>query len=98
MALFVLVEPLPRSLLSRPQYYELEATTQEEVANQTFEFPSSKLACILSPKRPKPGADVAGKLLRIGEYDCKVDKKTSGDALDDVVMQLFPPPALVQAK
>ena len=43
-----------------------------EIADQTFCFPSDELARILSPKKPKDGADIS-ELLQIKDYDCDVD-------------------------
>ena len=57
----------------------------EEIANQTFSFPSEELARMLSPKKPKHGIETAGKLLSLDQYDCTVDGEPFQAALKDVV-------------
>jgi hypothetical protein len=43
---------------------------------------------MLSPKKPKPGVEAAGKLLLLDQYDFAVDKPAIQDALNDVVARL----------
>ena len=60
-------------------------TMQVEIANQTFQLSSPVLARILSPKTPKPGAQVVDGLLPLRQHDCMVDEQTFQDALEDAV-------------
>ena len=69
---------------------------EEKIADQTHWFPSTKLSRVLSPKTPKPGAEAAGELLRLDDYDCVVDNQPFQEALNDVVARIetfAPPPA-----
>ncbi|KAF9644543.1 hypothetical protein BDM02DRAFT_3190520 [Thelephora ganbajun] len=77
---------LPEGAL-RPRS-ELKHAMEDEIANQTFIFPSRQLARILSPKAPKPGVEAAGQLLLLHQYDCLVDQNPFNNALDDVVARL----------
>lgn len=61
---------------------------QDEIGDQTFRFPSSELARILSPKALKAGVKVTQRFPRIENYDCKVDGEWFTNALNDVVDQL----------
>jgi hypothetical protein len=67
---------------------ELKDTIENEIADQTFHFPSQSLSRMLSPKTPKPHVEGVGGLLRLDDYDCTVDGKPFLTALDDVVMRL----------
>ena len=69
---------------------ELKQTMKEEIADHTFSFPSCKLARMLSPKKPKSGADPSEGFLYLNNYDCTVDKEPFGNALKDVVQKLSP--------
>ena len=60
---------------------------QKEIGSQIFHFSSTELSHILSPKKPKPNVDASGKLLRIGDYDCDVDKAIFIRALDSIMDQ-----------
>jgi len=69
---------------------ELKALMQNEIADQTFSFPSHELAHMLSPKTPKPGvkSESPDRLLRLDQYRCTVDDPPFRAALDHVVAQL----------
>lgn len=67
---------------------DLENYAAFKIANHTWEFPSLEVARMLSPKKPKPGVEAAGKLLRPHEYDCTVDGPVFQDTLNDVVARL----------
>ena len=46
---------------------------EDEIANQTFAYPSSELARMLSPKRLKPNIKATKELPLLHQYDCMVD-------------------------
>ena len=81
-----------RSSASGSQYdgYDLKSAMQEEIADQTFQFPSSELARILSPKSLKVGVEACGRLTPIKDYICKVDDDAFDNALGRVVAKLQP--------
>ena len=43
---------------------------EDEIANQTFAYPSSELARMLSPKRLKPNIKATKELPLLHQYDC----------------------------
>jgi len=63
---------------------------EEEITNQTFNFPSLGLARVLSPKEPRPKPDIGAprELFLLHEYDCIVDSQPFQNALNDVVARL----------
>ena len=65
-----------------------ENDTERELANHTWQFSSLEVARMLSLKRPKPGVEAAGELLRLDQYACVVDGLVFQDTLNDVVTQL----------
>jgi len=50
--------------------------------------PPEELARMLSPKTPTPDTDAVGKLLRLNNYECIVEKRPFLDALNDVVARI----------
>lgn len=73
---------------TRTKREKQENDTERELANHTWQFSSLEVARMLSPKRPKPGVEAAGEILRLDQYACVVDGLVFQNALDDVVTQL----------
>ena len=69
---------------------DLKRDMEEEIANQTFSYPSDKLARMLSPKKLRPGPETPGNLPCLDQYKCDVDSQPFCDALNIVVTQLKP--------
>jgi len=69
---------------------ELKTAMEEEIANQTFNFPSLELARMLSPKelKLKPGIVAPSALPLLHQYGCIVDNQPFRNALNDVVARL----------
>ncbi|KAF9778744.1 hypothetical protein BJ322DRAFT_1092398 [Thelephora terrestris] len=63
----------------------LKSLMEDEIADQTFRFNSSKLAQILSPKQLKDGAVPSEGFYGIDQYHCTVDEKAFGNALNELV-------------
>ena len=69
---------------------ELLSQMEAEIADQTFQFPASTLARMLSAKQPKAGVGAVGDPLMLDQYDCAVDTEPFQNALKDVSHKLAP--------
>ena len=52
------------------------------LGSHTWQFPPLEVARMLSPKKPKPHVEAAGKILLLDQYDCVVDTSAFQNALD----------------
>ena len=62
--------------------------TAHEHCDHTWQFSSLEVARMLSPKKPKPGVEVIGELLRLDQYDCVVDGPVFQNALNNAITRL----------
>ena len=67
---------------------EEENDTEKELAGHAWQFSSLEIARMLSPKKPKPGVEVVGRLLPLDQYDCVADGLLFQETLDDVITHL----------
>jgi len=66
---------------------EPENDTGYELENHTWQFPSSEVARMLSPKKPKAGVEAIDRLL-LDQYDCVADELIFQDTLNDAISRL----------
>jgi len=68
---------------------DLFVEMDNEISDQTWEFPPSTLARILSSKRPKSGVKITEEPPPLDQYSCKVDSVAFQNALEDVLQRLI---------